>query len=111
MAVRKQQSLHAFCKVLLPPSAPFSQSRTYQAGNTSSAARFSCCNFFSQFDSQIVHGFVIRKSPSTNASICVRRKQSIASCGLQTIGSLSLKEVLSTTGTPVWCSTSLINFQ
>src|SRR6267143_182532 len=46
-------------------------------------------------------GREMRKSPRTRASICVRRKQSIASSGRQTIGSLSLKEVLSTTGTPV----------
>jgi len=46
-------------------------------------------------------GRVIRKSPRTSASICVRSKQSMASSGLQTIGSLSLNEVFSTTGTPV----------
>src|SRR5260370_35934 len=43
----------------------------------------------------------MRKSPRTRASICVRRKQSIASSGRQPIGSLSVKELLITTGTPV----------
>ena len=47
------------------------------------------------------YGRVMRKSPRTRASICVRRKQSRASSGRQTMGSLSLKEVLRTTGTPV----------
>src|SRR5258708_21889752 len=54
---------------------------------------------------------VIRKSPSTSASICVRAKQSMASCGLHTMGSLSLNDVLSTTGTPVCCSNARISFQ
>src|ERR1700730_19384 len=40
-------------------------------------------------------------SPRTRTSILVRRKQSIASSGLQTTGSFSLKLVLSTSGTPV----------
>ena len=40
-------------------------------------------------------------SPRTSASILVRRKQSSASSGLQTTGSFSLNEVLSTIGTPV----------
>ena len=39
--------------------------------------------------------------PSTSASIRVRWKQSIASAGVQTIGSFSLKLVLSNTGMPV----------
>src|ERR1700730_951083 len=56
-----------------------------------------------------VHGCAIRKLPSTNASIWVRWKQSRASAGRQTIGSLSLKEVFSTTGTPVCFSNSLIS--
>ena len=40
-------------------------------------------------------------SPSTSTSIFVRRKQSMASSGRHTMGSLSLNEVFSTTGTPV----------
>ena len=40
-------------------------------------------------------------SPRTRTSILVRRKQSMASSGLQTTGSFSLKLVLSTIGTPV----------
>ena len=43
----------------------------------------------------------IKVSPRTRTSILVRRKQSIASSGLQTTGSFSLKLVLSTMGTPV----------
>ena len=39
-------------------------------------------------------------SPITRRSILVRRKQSSASAGLQTTGSFSLKDVLSTMGTP-----------
>ena len=39
--------------------------------------------------------------PRTSTSILVRRKQSSASAGRQTTGSFSLKEVLSTIGTPV----------
>src|SRR5262249_49673121 len=39
--------------------------------------------------------------PRTNLSIFVLRKQSKASSGLQTTGSFSLKDVLSTIGTPV----------
>src|SRR5215469_722494 len=54
-------------------------------------------------------GPVIRKSPRTSASICVRSKQSMASSGLQTIGSLSLNEVFSTTGTPVSSANAEIN--
>src|ERR1700722_2797380 len=41
------------------------------------------------------------KSPSTKASIRVLRKQSNASSGVHTTGSFSLKDVLSTIGTPV----------
>ena len=40
-------------------------------------------------------------SSITNASMPDLRKVTIASIGVQTIGSLSLKEVLTTTGTPV----------
>src|SRR5262249_45136632 len=43
----------------------------------------------------------MKVSPSTSTSILVRRKQSIASSGLHTTGSFSLKLVLSTIGTPV----------
>src|SRR5213079_1335934 len=43
----------------------------------------------------------IRVSPRTRTSIRVRRKQSMASSGLQTTGSFSLKLVFSTMGTPV----------
>ena len=43
----------------------------------------------------------ITVSPSTSMSIFVRRKQSSASSGLQTIGSFSLNDVFSTIGTPV----------
>ena len=43
----------------------------------------------------------MKVSPSTSTSIFVRRKQSIASSGLHTTGSFSLKLVLSTIGTPV----------
>src|SRR6516225_10463814 len=39
--------------------------------------------------------------PRTNLSIFVLRKQSNASSGLQTTGSFSLKDVLSTIGMPV----------
>ncbi len=40
-------------------------------------------------------------NPNANTSIFVLRKHSRASSGLFTIGSFSLKEVLSTIGTPV----------
>src|SRR5216683_128919 len=63
----------------------------------------------SEFWSERFHGRVIRVLPRTRASICVRRKQSRASSGRQTMGSLSLKEVFRTTGTPVWRSNSLIS--
>jgi hypothetical protein len=63
----------------------------------------------SQTSGGSLHGRVIRKLPSTSASICVRTKQSSASSGRQTMGSLSLKEVFSTTGTPVWRSNSEIS--
>ena len=43
----------------------------------------------------------ISTSPRTSRSMRVRRKQSRAWAGVQTIGSFSLKEVLSTIGTPV----------
>jgi hypothetical protein len=44
----------------------------------------------------------VRHTSSINsASILVLRKVTIASAGVQTIGSLSLKDVLMTTGTPV----------
>lgn len=43
----------------------------------------------------------ISTSPSTSRSMRVRRKQSRAWAGVQTIGSFSLNEVLSTIGTPV----------
>src|SRR5207253_1521482 len=42
----------------------------------------------------------MKVSPRTSTSILVRRKQSIASSGLHTTGSFSLKLVLSTIGTP-----------
>src|ERR1700676_2068018 len=64
-------------------------------------ARFNdiACNITRQV--RLCCGRLIRKSPSTSASIWVRKKQSIASSGRQTIGSVSLNEVFSTTGTPV----------
>src|SRR5947208_3282607 len=43
----------------------------------------------------------IKVYPRTSTSILVRSKQSIASSGLHTTGSFSLKLVLSTIGTPV----------
>src|SRR5580704_4430892 len=51
------------------------------------------------------------KFPITNTSICVRWKQSSASSGRQTIGSLSLKDVFRTIGTPVACSNVRISCQ
>ncbi len=47
-------------------------------------------------------GFSIRYFPNASTSILVRRKQSMASCGVKTMGSFSLNEVLSKTGT-VFC--------
>src|SRR5207253_4181100 len=104
-------SRHAGRKARPQPSAPFSPSRKCLAGNRDSAAVSSYCLPFSFLLLAFVHDFVIRKSPITRASIWVRKKQSIASCGLHTIGSLSLNEVFSTTGIPVCRSTSLISFQ
>src|ERR1700683_893642 len=49
----------------------------------------------------LVNFFSKIKLPITNTSICVRWKQCSASSGRQTIGSLSLKDVFNTTGTPV----------
>src|SRR5437870_4977123 len=46
--------------------------------------------------------------PITSKSIRVRRKQARASWGVQTIGSFSLKDVLSRIGSPVCCSNALI---
>jgi len=42
-----------------------------------------------------------KNGPITNVSILVRKKQEIASDGLQTIGSFSLKLVFKITGMPV----------
>src|ERR1700686_5467477 len=50
-------------------------------------------------------------SPSTSRSIRVRRKQSSASAGVLTIGSVSFKEVLSTIGTPVRSSKARMSRQ
>src|SRR5882762_5657934 len=63
----------------------------------------------SEFWRERLHGRVMSILPRTSASICVRRKQSSASSGRQTMGSLSLKDVFRTTGTPVWRSNSLIS--
>ena len=52
---------------------------------------------------------LITVDPMTMRSILVRRKQSSASAGVLTIGSFSLNEVLSTSGTPVMRSNSEIN--
>src|SRR5580704_952718 len=49
--------------------------------------------------------------PITSTSICVRPKQSSASSGLQTIGSLSLKDVFNRTGTPVCSPKACKRFQ
>src|SRR6516165_4237619 len=50
----------------------------------------------------------IMVSPRTRTSMLVRRKQWSASSGVQTTGSFSLKEVLSTMGTPVmWRKASI----
>lgn len=46
-------------------------------------------------------GRKITRSPNTRQSMFVRTKQSSASAGVQTIGSLSLNDVFSTIGTPV----------
>src|SRR4051812_947945 len=43
----------------------------------------------------------MNRSPSTRASIFVRRKQSSACFGVHTTGSFSLNDVFSTIGTPV----------
>ena len=48
-------------------------------------------------------------NPITSKSMRVRRKQARASWGVQTIGSFSLKDVLSTIGSPVCCSKALIS--
>src|SRR5208282_1035158 len=57
-------------------------------------------------------GFLSKtKSPRTRTSIRVRRKHSRASCGRQTIGSLSLNEVFKTIGTPVRWPTARKSFQ
>ena len=56
-------------------------------------------------------GLAHQKSPRTRTSIFVRRKHSMASSGRQTIGSLSLNEVFSTTGTPVRFPNSRISRQ
>ena len=52
----------------------------------------------------LVVGFSQKLSPMTSRSMCVRRKQSIASSGEQTMGSFSLKLVLTRTGRPVRAS-------
>src|SRR4029453_6382374 len=49
--------------------------------------------------------------PRTRTPMGVRAKQSIASAGVQTIGSFSLKDVLRRTGTPVSLSNSEISRQ
>src|SRR5579863_2760995 len=54
------------------------------------SSRVISCDFFSS-----------RKLPKTKTSILVRSKQAKASSGRQTIGSLSLNDVFSKTGTPV----------
>src|SRR5579864_7625920 len=54
------------------------------------SSRAISCDFFSS-----------RKFPNTKTSILVRSKQAKASSGRQTIGSLSLNDVFSKTGTPV----------
>src|SRR5258708_23789702 len=46
-------------------------------------------------------GRITSRSPRTRQSMLVRTKQSSASAGVHTIGSLSLKEVLRTMGIPV----------
>src|ERR1700719_4269673 len=55
--------------------------------------------------------FSSTKFPITSTSIWVRRKQSSASSGRQTMGSLSLNDVFSTTGTPVRSPTERKSFQ
>ena len=50
-----------------------------------------------------------RNGPSTSVSMPVRLKQSSACSGVLTIGSLSLNEVFSTTGTPVSLSNALMS--
>src|SRR5581483_3602491 len=52
--------------------------------------------------------FRARKGPIASASIRVRLKQSMASCGAHTIGSFSLKLVLRITGIPVFLSKAWI---
>src|ERR1044072_5213265 len=49
------------------------------------------------------------KFPTYSTSIFVFLKHSIASCGVQTIGSFSLNDVLRITGTPVSSAKSEIN--
>ena len=49
-------------------------------------------------------GFSSQKEPTPSASIRVRAKQSMACAGVWTIGSFSLKEVLSRTGMSVFFS-------
>src|SRR6185369_2667232 len=55
------------------------------------------------------HHLRTAKFPRYSTSIFVLRKHSIASCGVQTIGSFSLNDVLRITGTPVNASKSEIN--
>src|SRR4029077_2907581 len=56
-------------------------------------------------------GLRTRMSPRTSTSILERKKQSMASSGRQTMGSLSLNEVFRTTGTPVRLANSRISPQ
>ena len=49
--------------------------------------------------------------PMTSTSMCVRRKQSRASCGRSTMGSFSLNDVFSSIGTPLTRSNALMRFQ
>src|SRR5215831_13836523 len=110
-AVRKQSSPRVPSRGPLQPAAPASRLQKYPVENTNSAAEFSSRCFLSRLFLNVVHDLVIRESPSTRASICVRKKQSMASAGLHTIGSLSLNEVFRSTGTPVCRSTSLSSLQ
>ena len=56
---------------------------------------------FRGFNKRTTHERQTNQLPSASKSILVRRKQSIASCGRQTTGSFSLKDVFRIIGTPV----------
>ena len=107
----------------LAKSQPTMISSAKNKSKTGKAFRIICRGFITINDRKRLHicrpwrhcpmfsplpGLTVTNGPRHSASMSVRRKQFTACCGVSTTGSFSLKLVLSTTATPLFCANVLM---